>query len=76
MKIEQILNEVVNSTNLNELIGVWNKMAKNKRTYTINELLNAAKVIREKSLTTNGASEEKYSFYRELSRQYNLLLEV
>jgi hypothetical protein len=67
--IEEILNEANNTNDLQELINLWNEIAKNKKKYALTEILEANAIIRERALKSNGSDFDKGKFYNDLKSQ-------
>lgn len=63
-----ILSDVEKSTQLNELISLWNEIATNKYKYSLNQLWFANEKIRKRALIVSGEDIEKCKFYHVLKQ--------
>lgn len=69
--ITEILKNADATNDLHGLISLWNEIANNKKQYTLNDIRNANKHIREIALKSIGQDIDIGKFYHELKSQFN-----
>lgn len=76
--LSEILQDADKSTNIQELITLWNEIANKKKQYALVELYNAKEHISELALKCEGSDFDKGNFYwflRGGNKQQELILE-
>ena len=69
--LEEIIEDAQKSTEIEELINLWNEIVLHKYEYALNEIYDANKKIRELALKSNGSDYEKGHFYNNLKQMVN-----
>ena len=68
--IKDILIEADQTRDLQHLVNLWNEIAKNKYQYSLYEIRNANKHIRDIALNSNASDLDKGKFYMYLQFQF------
>jgi len=67
--ITEILKDADETTDLQEIINLWNEIANNKKQYHLTEIAFANEYLRERCFTCNGQDIDKGKFYIALKAQ-------